>query len=143
MEQTKNLNLNRWAPEDFVRLTQINQNFDKIDAEVGALRTATQTAGNCRIVTGSYVGTGSYGSATPNTLTFPGKPLMVFVNGGFTFTAVSPANTTAVFQEGGNMYYSIQLTWQDNSVSWYHENSVGSHMNVLGRTYYYMALLTA
>lgn len=141
MEQTKNLNLNRWAPEDFVRLTQINQNFDKIDEEVGALRKATQTAGNCRIVTGSYVGTGSYGSATPNALTFPGKPLMVFVNGGYSFAAIATTDTTAVFQTGGNQYYSLYLSWSGNTVTWYNGVLPELQLNTSGKIYYYAALL--
>ena len=83
MEQTKNLNLNRWAPEDFVRLTQINQNFDKIDEEVGALKME-------HLALGTYTGDG----ADSRTIELPFAPklaiLMGTVNSSLALTLITP-----------------------------------------------------
>lgn len=83
MEQTKNLNLNRWAPEDFVRLTQINQNFDKIDEEVGALKME-------HLALGTYTGDG----ADSRVIELPFAPklaiLMGTVNSSLALTLITP-----------------------------------------------------
>lgn len=141
MEQTKNLNLNRWAPEDFVRLTQINQNFDKIDEEVGALRRATQTAGNCRIVTGSYVGTGKYGNIQ-NQLNFEKPPLALFISGyGYTLVAVAGSYSAFSMSQNGSSV-GISITWNDDgTVRWSANGNEYYQMNGNSITYTYFALL--
>ena len=63
MTQTPNFQLNQWSPEDYVRRTDFNADNAKIDAALAA-------AGNCRIVTGSYTGTGTSGVNGQNTLTY-------------------------------------------------------------------------
>ena len=42
-------------------VTDFNADNAKIDTALAALNTAVAGAGNCRIATGSYVGTGEYG----------------------------------------------------------------------------------
>ena len=135
---TPNFNLCQWEADDKVLRSDFNADNQKIDAALAGLQ---QSMGNCRIVTGSYVGTGKYGPSNRNTLTFDGKPLLVIIQNAFSITAVSPAPTAPVLQDGGNQYYSVSLTWTDNNVSWYNESLPERQLNVSGRTYYYAALL--
>lgn len=94
MEQTKNLNLNRWAPEDFVRLTQINQNFDKIDEEVGALKME-------HLALGTYTGDG----ADSRTIELPFAPklaiLMGYINQSAGMSILTQTNDRFIASSGG------------------------------------------
>ena len=99
------------------------------------------------IVTGSYVGTGTYGASNPNTLTFDFEPKLVVINGMY---AVS-AGTISIFVRG-MIYYTaaysneIQLTNFQNcsflgvKMSWYSTRSDLWQLNESGATYYYIAL---
>ena len=136
MTKTTNYQLNQWDPTDRVLRTDFNSDNQKIDAAI-----AEAAKGNCRIVTGTYTGTGKYGPSNRNTLTFDGKPLLVIIQNTFSITAVSSTPVAPVLQDGGNQYYSLSFTWTDNSVSWYNETTAERQLNVSGRTYYYVALL--
>lgn len=46
---------------------------------LAAWNAATEGRGNTKLVWGTYTGTGESGSAHPNTLTFEGQPLWVFI----------------------------------------------------------------
>lgn len=104
MEQTKNLNLNRWVPEDFVRLTQINQNFDKIDEEVGTLKME-------HLALGTYTGDG----ADSRTIELPFSPklaiLMGYINNNGTLTLLTPTANFYVSSEssGSNTVFNVKL----------------------------------
>ena len=95
--------------------------------------------GNCRIVYGSYTGSGLYGADNPNTLSFSGYPLAVFLN-------------NSVFLIQGTASYSADLeypnatstvSWSGNSVSWYNSVSAKWQFSSEGGTYRYVALLAA
>ena len=115
MTQTPNFHLNQWSPEDYVRRTDFNADNAKIDAALAA-------AGNCRIVTGSYTGTGKYGYTNKNSLTLPFSPVLLLISGGNNGFAVIPMGG-----ENGS-------TWSD---------SAEGQMNTSNTTYYYTALGTA
>ena len=99
------------------------------------------------IVTGSYVGTGTYGASNPNTLTFDFEPKLVVIKG---MDAVS-AGTISIFVRG-MIYYTvaysneIQLTNFQNcrflgvKMSWYSTSNNQWQLNKSGATYYYVAL---
>ena len=70
--KTPNLNLHSWVETDPVLMREFNENFGAIDA-------ASQTFGNCRIATGSYVGTGKKGPNYPNTLFFNFAPKWLII----------------------------------------------------------------
>lgn len=115
----------------------------------------------CAIVeSGTYVGTGTYGEANPNKLTFENKPEVVII------TAFNPSTSVsglAVFVRGNpvgagmtNLKESTTgapaaplLDWtQGNSVSWYstYNNTVTApdrQLNEQGTGYYYVALTCA
>ena len=134
---TENYQLPIWAADDAFLRTEFNEANEKIDAALGAL---AQSAGNCRIVTGSYTGTGECGSAHPNTLTFDGPPLLLFVGKYWQFWAIR-GSTGAAPIGGGNNVQSVTLTWNGNTVQWYSSRSETSQLNEAQTTYHYLALL--
>ena len=134
---TTNYELPLWAADDAFLRTEFNDANQKIDTALGAL---AQSAGNCRIVTGSYTGTGEYGSAHPNTLTFDGPPLLLFVGKYWQFWAIR-GSTGAAPIGGGNNVQSVTLTWNGNTVQWYSSRSETSQLNEAQTTYHYLALL--
>lgn len=82
--------------------------------------------GSIRIVTGSYWGTGTAGSAKPCSLTFDGEPKLVIISSG------EPSGITRgsmVLIKGaydalgmGSQHYtkdSLAVEWGKNSVTWY------------------------
>ena len=134
---TENYQLPIWAADDAFLRTEFNEANEKIDAALGVL---AQSMGNCRIVTGSYTGTGEYGSAHPNTLTFDGPPLLLFVGKYWQFWAIR-GSTGAAPIGGGNNVQSVTLTWNGNTVQWYSSRSETSQLNEAQTTYHYLALL--
>lgn len=96
-----------------------------------------------RIETGSYVGTGTYNSASPNTLTFGFVPQLVFI-----FMSPSPriavaANGQSVFRNDSAETSSIGYTnvkWDGNSMSWYNSANADAQLNKNGETYHYIAI---
>lgn len=102
---------------------------------ISALQTELAKCGKFKIVTGSYTGNGTYGSANKRTLTFSVAPLLLIV-----------AGSNAMFAVHGNAYGPtsngnyVETSWSGTSVSWYRDNAF-AHMNQNGTTYYYIALL--
>ena len=93
-----------------------------------------------RIETGSYVGTGTYGQANPNSLTFGFEPHIVLVsaNGGDEWNIFMKNVGLSIFAD--NSYYNYP-SFAGNGVSWYtNTNSVSYQFNVSGKTYYYVAI---
>lgn len=96
-----------------------------------------------KIETGSYVGTGTYGVDNPNTLTFGFAPkfVIVYTNGVSTGNQVilfNPAITAIGFSQ--NSGWGLSLSWNENSVSWYHEEYASQQFNASETTYYYYAI---
>ena len=137
MTQTTNFQLNQWSENDYVRRTDFNADNLKIDAALAA-------AGNCRIVTGSYTGTGKYGSSNVNSLSFDGQPLVIFIQASdarrFAILLNGCTSGNAVSVGSGDRF---TVSWTENSVSWYNSEKVGIQMNEQGITYCYTALLSA
>lgn len=95
-----------------------------------------------KIATGSYKGTGKYGSGNKTTITFDFVPQLVVVVGNnnvmWLVNGQTGAPTTA---ESGNMaHYSAVVSWSGNAVSWYFAESGALHMNISGTTYKYVAI---
>lgn len=141
MTKTSNYQLNQWAATDQVRRTDFNADNQKIDA---ALKALSLSAGNCKIVQGSYVGAGQYGPSNKNVISFSGKPIFVFVHGACCFSALYGTAKAAVLDcESNAYYYLINLTWSGNTLSWYYNENALPHnqLNAAGKTYHYIALL--
>lgn len=113
-----------------------------------------QVGGLGRVVTGSYVGTGTYGATNKNSLTFDFQPKIVFVTVGhhdqFQKSAmfVYGQSEATVINNGGTAGSSqghISLEWFGNGVAWWdgYHNGDGAppcQLNGSGLTYYYTAI---
>lgn len=106
-----------------------------------------------KIATGSYTGTGAYGSRNPNSLTFDFEPKVVCIT--------AEQKTSALFLVAGDTKYRIPyldgndsslysgvvsfsgktVTWYTtNTVTAYENNAYRTQKNVSGTTYFYFAL---
>lgn len=114
-----------------------------------------QLGNKVQIELGSYVGTGTGGSANPIVLTFSFKPKIVFVvqdtgdstptRGTFLALVYGQAKSNGIWYSANSDYNpKLTITWGENSVSFYSlSNSsyrAGNQMNVSGQTYYYIAI---
>jgi hypothetical protein len=143
-------------------------------ATVGGLSSdqliAQAVAKGCRIATGSYVGTGTWGESSPNKLTFSFTPKVVFVVQYFNSAsgvygpiyssqkasnAVMVADTlTESFQSGNGFYelgyindearYSYGKKSKDGKTFYwyfsYDKDRSGSQLNSSGSVYYWVAI---
>lgn len=161
MKKTENFALSQWEAHDPIRREDFNADNAAIDAAlnsmntavgskaeqsvVEALNTALAGKGNCRIATGSYVGDGKYGSASPNSLTFEFQPQVIWF-----VTEASCQYDTGVFirpttASRGLDGRNIILSWSENSVSWYcgitdgYDHSAAQN-NTLNTAYYWIAI---
>lgn len=89
-----------------------------------------------KIATGSYIGTGTYGSSNPNTISLPGTPILLVIESNFLYANDSMKNITRAS-------YSLTVidTGDSRIVSWYSGNSADYQGNVSGHTYKYTALI--
>lgn len=116
----------------------------------GAQNTAN---GRSRVETGSYVGTGTQGSGSPNSLTFGFSPKFLMVCGKDTASSYN-YQTQLFYCEGITKqitwYYSretsntgnVEISVSGNTVSWYnpHNNGADFQLNKSGVTYKYVAI---
>ena len=106
-----------------------------------------------RIATGSYTGTGTYGSSNPNSLTFDFEPKVVFmtgrdpsayvetqpkVTGGIVYWGV----TTTMYANGTDDSAKSTITYSGNTMRWYCASGYGGYcqLNESGRVYHYIAI---
>ena len=109
-----------------------------------------------KIQTGSYIGTGTYGSNNPNTLTFDFEPKLLIVSGTVNghSTTKQTYGVTVIYIEGQNEYGFLVQTnggyvngnvYRDgNTISWYSTDTSsnyapGLQFNISGKTYSYIA----
>lgn len=112
----------------------------------------TQLTVGVQIVTGSYVGTGTYGQANPNTLTFGFAPKVVCVFGPT--PGVSPLIHYAMiltrgagfrsYDASNTIGYYIVHEITGNTISWYttqtYDSGPGAQGNIANSTYNYIAI---
>ena len=106
---------------------------------------ALATVGLGKIATGSYVGTGAAGQATPNTLNFGFAPKLVIITSDEatpkTIIFIRPNPNAARTSTTGTGYMNT-TTWTDTGVSWYASGSQGSANTQFNQEvpYYYLAI---
>ena len=113
-----------------------------------------------KIATGSYVGTGKYGSSNPNSLTFEFPPKLLFItqyNGNGNFYGANSIDgnpmdcsilTTSytaglVFSNVSNsdgLSGYAKKTEDGKAITWYHSGNADSQANYAQYTYYYFAI---
>ena len=108
---------------------------------------AGQIKDGVKIATGSYTGTGTYGSSHPNSLTFAFEPKMVFIGA----KSQSSANCAFVFNgqttfgrtNSGGGGDSAVCSFSGNTFTWYSTSSgwgVDAQMNSANVAYLYFAI---
>ena len=175
MKKTDNYSLPQWEKQDFIKMEDFNDAFGKTDAALkanadatatglraetaargeadaalqAALTAAVGTTGyNCRMIAGSYTGTGTSGSDAPVELVSGFKPmLLMLVHGDLSFFRIRRGEGKYKEQEftssgGSSRFY---ITWEDTKVSWYSTatpSAAGAEgqANTTGETYYYLLL---
>lgn len=119
--------------------------------------------GMTKIETGSYVGTGTYGSSKPNVFTFPFAPKLFSIYGiggssialleqdyqfrdarNVIFPPQSQLTTTYVANKAPCMNYSNEgygkRSADGKTIYWYHNSSAQHQLNESGTKYYYFAI---
>lgn len=133
------MNVTPFQSTDEFTMAGFNGKISDINSGVDTEITSA-LSGFARIETGSYVGTGTYGQANPNTLTFGFVPKFVFVSAGgegsgYFLWVQGCSNTSGEWNDGSNF-----ITASGNTLSWYNTADNTSQRNVKGWTYYYIAI---
>ena len=119
------------------------------------ISTAQDTADSkCKIIPGSYVGTGTYGRDNKNSLTFDSPPkmliiafpgrasannvryydLLLYISG---FNGLAPSS----FTNKSDGFYMVTISGSGNTVSWYSTESAEHQLNKSGVTYNYIVAI--
>ena len=153
MNQTQNYQLSQWESTDRILMSDFNSDNAKIDAalkanadSIAAVEEELAVRGNCRIVFGSYTGTGTNGSGSPTTLTFDQMPILVLVQDP---TEDREYDRKLRMMRGigwavamdGNYVWENDVTWTEKGVQWTSSHDSETQFNVSGRQYRYLALL--
>ena len=136
MEHTANFGLTQWEKTDRIQMEDFNADNAKLDA-------ALSNCGNCRIVTGTYIGSGTYGNKAPTELTFDGEALAVLVAAGSSQMLLSRSCTLGHVLNNSINIHLCPAVWIGNKVSWYSAQNEFDQMNVTDIEYHYFALLRA
>ena len=131
---TTNYDLCQWEPTDAVQRLEFNADNAKLDAALAVLSESR----NCQIYTTTYTGTGSGG----RTLTFPRKPILVFVMGGIVTFMAAMQGSSYIYLRYGISVSKSSATWSGNTLRWSQsEDSPELSANIAGETYNLVALL--
>lgn len=143
MIKTEHYNLNLLENSDPVRVEPFNENAQMLEQ---ALDNFAFTMGNCRVATGTYVGTGVYGQSNPNRLEFDFTPVLVIISSDVIAT---DENSIVPFVRGlsGSFIRSdssnsgcapIYITaWEDYALSFYSSTEY-RQLNLANVTYSYI-----
>ena len=100
-----------------------------------------------QLATGSYTGTGTYGTSTPNSLTFDFTPKYVVVakSGANTFYSSNPilwwvTPDATVSASTGNNSYAASASLSGNTLSWYNASGASYQLNTSNAVYQYVAI---
>ena len=153
MQQTNQYKLNLIESGDSFSPQPINENTELLDETLSELGQTVDylNQNHLKISVGSYVGNGKNGASTPNTLTFPFTPKIVFIVadaqgcmfGGtiFLYGQTQSTNLGNSVNSSGSAYVPrVTLTWTENSVTWYSTYFAEVQMNVSDVTYRYLAI---
>ena len=157
---TSNYGLCQWAAADKVLRTDFNQDNAKVDAalkgmadQIAALVSLESqvralfaladrvAALEGKVVSGSYVGSGTYGnSSVPNSISFAKRPALVVVAGGTIGLFSGAADSGISTPTNGESGAVNSVSWAGNTLQWFNGRSAYYQHNVLGQTYYYWAV---
>ena len=146
MQQTNQYQFNLIEPGDSFSPQPLNENMEKVEEALANVESSIrETASSCtKLLVGSYSGSDSYGKNAAKKLTADFKPQVVLIlrstaalhsTYGASLMLIRPNASGCVDNN-----YNVAVTWDENSVSWYSEDSPVYHMNTKGWTYYYFML---
>lgn len=133
-------------------MAKFNEKFQDAISDAIAGGIAGGIAGSPKIMTGSYIGTGTFLSSSPNTLTFPFTPIIWGVfrmvsTGGVDLSLPNIIlwdndykNTNVSMYTRSDSTTTQFVTINGNSVSWYSSSSGEHQLNANGTTYHYFAI---
>lgn len=94
----------------------------------------------CQIYSSFYTGTGTYGRDNTNTITFTGKPQLIFIQlGNYNSQFLNPVGAWAM---SGNDKQNLTVTWGNNQVSWYSSDGAAMQGNSNGNIYRFIVIQT-
>lgn len=146
LNQTANYGLSQWEATDRILMENFNSDNTKIDAALTGLDTRTAALeaaaggfGNCQIYCDTYTGTGSGATS----VTFPQKPLFVFITGTTERVSMALARDAATaFSYNGNYSLNVDVSWTENGVTVTQpDNNMSYQCNLIGKTYLVLALV--
>lgn len=115
---------------------------------VSSLQAATKQyvdTKDLKLYTGSYVGTGKYGSSNPTSITFPFEPIILI--GPISLKIPGRAiNMVASMKTSYEQHYwfsyqeYLKISADRKTISWYNTSSTRDQFNDSGYTYYYAAI---
>ena len=143
MNKTTNYNLPQWVESDRLLMEDFNKMTADIDAALTENKTAIEAvaaaAGNCKVITGTYTGTGTYNKeASAVKLTFAKKPFLLLIAGNDAWACI-------VNMQRGHSFYgtadsrSIGCYNSGNQYWWLSSGNAQTQMNNNGATYNYWA----
>ncbi len=116
--KTATLGLNQWIKTDGVCMADFNADNAKLEAAIAAV-----AAARVQFYTGTYTGDGTCGSANPTSITLPFAPKVFIIYRAdqdypptVILAGMTKANTHFTYMRGGG----INVTFDGNTVSWYH-----------------------
>lgn len=120
-------------------------------SSMASLLNSLRNQGAAKFTVGSYVGTGSYGSANPNIFTFASAPKVIIVQpvtpasgvqeGFIAINGVSTLYTGGINNDVACQSSVLYFTWSGSIVKWYGSSDAGRQCNVSGKTYKVFAIL--
>lgn len=110
----------------------------------GFTYTALGQIGNkVQIATGSYTGTGTFGSSNQTRLTFDFAPKLITFgllgSDAMFATWIYPKQSGVAYYQSGGTYSVTKITWSGNTVSWYASDAM-RQMNDSNTEYLYFAI---
>ena len=149
MQQTTKYQFNLVDATDDFSPDPLNQNAQKaetliagVESDLADLVTEVGAGGhNCRIAWGSYTGTGGYGAGSPNSLNVGFYPVLLLLmdQEEAAFSGL-PAHVMRGYSVQNAYGGTRTWSWQDNGVSWYHDELAEYQYNLSGHTYLYCVL---
>lgn len=117
---------------------------DRVTKEYIENALAAAGGGNCKIVTGTYVGNGAYGASNARRIDFDARPIIfivrpepIIISGAKLFGM----RGIAWDSPWGESDRRVTFSWYDKAVSWYAKNDADSMFNSYSGNYVYIALL--
>ena len=113
----------------------------------GQIFDASDTGETAKIATGSYTGTGTYGSDNPCSLTFDFEPKILIIMPNTTASQpysgywIQGSNWMMVNWVGSSYSnFRNEMTVSGNKATWYSTSAINKQLNESNYTYYYIAL---